>query len=546
MKRRKALVGILLSMLVLSACSFSNLKEENVVPENINTEETDSAVSYDTALIEDVFEPHMPAHQGIWQVSDYGNISYYYEFGAEDSGRRVRANEGNIEEFTYEVTDEENLVFHYDNRDEYAHFSFGDDGKHLVLTYKDYQQSLLWVSHGTLEDMGGLGLSFTAEDVTPFGCTLKYTQNGGYVTGEITEDKSFSIILHDEGDNEWGFTDYFGDEEQTFTIEKDSSGSLTLDWSSKIGILKPGEYVLAFNIKDVRNVGGDWDSFDYRVWFTVPDIDAEELIEKAVTTSGADRNDVRNYAAYDYDGDGYLEAFVFIGSETDEMWSTCSGTVWFVDDDNCESVQENESFFVYGNKVIDMVNVDGHIFAHTRVAYATSTVSYLYYVKDGNCRESEISGLGSFFKSDYTDGYSVSVSAYDYCLDYDEGKESEGLYTGHTWKHYYFYYDEETEDFKEYVGTPITESELASECGFDLVGDIRKEGYQIDDIFKRDNGVINVNYSKTSKGGGTVSVEYHNATYNVNTQRFADAWDSNANTWENSDFGGIYLSAITE
>ena len=304
--------------------------------------------------------------------------------------------------------------------------------------------------------------------------------------------------------------------------------------------------MLAFNIRDVRNVGGDWDSFDYRVWFTVPDIDAKELIEKAVTTSGAGSDDVRDYAAYDYDGDGSLEAFVFIGSETDEMWSTCSGTVWFVDDDSCESVQENESFFVYGNKVIDMVNVDGHIFAHTRVAYATSTVSYLYYVKDGNCRESEISGLGSFFKPDYADGYSISVSAYDYCLDYDEGKESEGMYTGHTWKHYYFYYDEEAEDFKEYVGTPITESELASECGFDLVGDIRKEGYQIDDIFKRDNGVINVNYSKISKGDGTVSVEYHNATYNVNTQRYADAWDSNANTWENSDFGGIYLRAITE
>ena len=296
------LAGILANMLVLSACSFSNTNEiEN------NTEEAlpESSSEDNTSIQEqeDIFKAEMPVHQGIWQVSDYGNISYYYEFDTDDSGRRVRANEGNIEEFTYEVTDEENLVLHYGDRDEYAHFSFGDDGKHLVLTYKDYQQSLLWVSHGTLEDMG---------------------------------------------------------------------------------------------------------------------------------------------------------------SETDEMWSTCSGTVWFVDDDTCETVQENESFFVYGNKVIDMVNVDGHIFAHTRVAYATSTVSYLYYVKDGNCRESEISGLGSFFKPDYADGYSVSVSAYDYCLDYDEGKESEGLYTGHTWKHYYFYYDEETEDFNEYVGTPITESELAS------------------------------------------------------------------------------------
>ncbi len=62
--------------------------------------------------------------------------------------------------------------------------------------------------HGTLEDMGGLGLSVIAEDVTPFGCTLKYEQNGGDVTGEITAEKSFSIILHDDGNDEWGFTDY--------------------------------------------------------------------------------------------------------------------------------------------------------------------------------------------------------------------------------------------------------------------------------------------------------------------------------------------------
>ena len=37
-----------------------------------------------------------------------------------------------------------------------------------------------------------------------------------------------------------------------------------------------------------------------------------------------------------------------------------------------------------------------------------------------------------------------------------------------------------------------------------VTGEIKKEGYQIDDIFKRDNGVINVNYSKTSKSSGIV------------------------------------------
>ena len=60
------------------------------------------------------------------------------------------------------------------------------------------------MSHGTLEDMGGLGLTFTVEDITPFGCTLRYSQSGGYVTGEITADNSFNLIVHSEEDDEWG------------------------------------------------------------------------------------------------------------------------------------------------------------------------------------------------------------------------------------------------------------------------------------------------------------------------------------------------------
>ena len=278
---KNKLVGvILIGMLILSACSYSNTKETEQNSVAASSEKSSEVLISTDQVLEDEFVAQMPVHSGIWKAADYGRTTYYYEFSDEYTGRRLGSIAGNVEEFSYEVNDSDNLVIHYADRDEYAHYSFGEDGKHLVLTYNDYQQSLQWMSHGTLEDMGGLGLSFIAEDVTPFGCTLKYEQNGGYVTGEITAEKSFSIILHDDGDNEWGVTDYFGDEDQNFTIEKDSSGNMTLDWSSKIGILKPGEYVLAFSIRDVRNVGGDWDSFDYRVWFSVPEIDAEDLIEK--------------------------------------------------------------------------------------------------------------------------------------------------------------------------------------------------------------------------------------------------------------------------
>ncbi len=546
--RRVVIGSILIGMLVLSACSFLGTKEQESGEES--TVVSDESVQESTAAIEDddLFEAGMPIHSGIWNAADYGVTKYYYEFGDNYDGRRMNPGVGMVEAFTYEVTSGDNLVIHYEDRDENAHFSFGDDGKHLVLTYQDYQQSLSWMSHGTLEDIGGLGLTFTVLDITPFGCTLEYAQNGGYVTGEITADNLFGIMkVHSEEEGLWGCSDYCGAEDETFVIDKDSSGSITIDWSGKLGMLTPGDYILQLRIRDIRNIGGDWDSFDYKVWFTVPENDGESLIEKAVSWAGADPSEARYSLVYDFDNDGSLEAFVFIGDEPDEMYSTCAGKVWYVDGDKCEMIKECDNFFVHGDKVIDMYPVGNTVVITLEEAYATETVSYLFTLKGGEWKESNISGIGHFFKPDYVSDYSLSVGEYDYCVDYEEGKEDEALYTGHTWKNYYFYYDEKIEDFREYIGKDISEEDLRAACGYNLAGEIRDEGYEVDNIIQRDNGIINVNYSKTAKGENKdISVEYHNATFNINNQKYAVPWDAKENDWENSDFGGTYLKAITE
>ena len=430
---RKKVVGtILIGKLIMSACSFSNSKEAEQNSVSASAEKSSELFISPDQTLEEEFNAQMPVHFGIWQAADYGRTNYYYEFSKEYIGRRLGANAGDVEEFSYEVNDGDNLVMHYADRDEYAHYSFGDDGKHLVLTYQDYQQNLQWMSHGTLEDMGGLGLTFTVKDITPFGCTLQYSQSGGYVTGEITADNYFSLIVQSEEDVEWGCTDYFGEEGQTFTIEKDSSGEIKIDWTSKLGMLVPGDYVLSFQIRDIRNVGGDWDSFDYRVWFSVSQNDGERLIEKVVAEAGADISDARYSVVYDFDSDGVMEAFVYLGDAPDE-YATCAGEVWYVDGDTCVKIKECGSFFVHGDKVIDMYPVGDSMVIELEEAYATSTVSYLFMMDNGEWKESAISGLGYCFKMDYVSDYCVSVSAYDYGGVYEEGKEEEALYTGHTW-----------------------------------------------------------------------------------------------------------------
>jgi hypothetical protein len=65
-------------------------------------------------------------------------------------------------------------------------------------------------------------------------------------------------------------------------------------------------------------------------------------------------------------------------------------------------------------------------------------------------------------------------------------------------------------------------------------------------MYKRPNGIINVNYALVTKDSGNVSEEYMNASYNAKTKVFVDVWGDGDNTWQASDFGGKYLPAISE
>ncbi len=276
-----------------------------------------------------------------------------------------------------------------------------------------------------------------------------------------------------------------------------------------------------------------------------PEDDESSFLSKAVAAANAKDEEVRDYLVDDFDCDGVVEAFVFIGGEIDEDWSACEGSLWFVSGENCENVHEYGSILVTDDKIIERYDVSDKSFVAVNDSYATSNVTYLFYVKDGKCKESSVSGRGAFFKPTYVDDYCVSVSAYDAFCDYEAGKEEEGMFTGHTWKNYYFFYDEATGDFAEYKGTPMTESELEEACGFDLAGEIQAEGYQFDNAIKRTNGIINVNYSKkTVDADGNGSIEYKNATFNETNHQFIDVWGDGDGSWQGSDFGGTYLESL--
>ena len=99
---KNKLVGvILIGILILSACSYSNTKETEQNSVAASSEKSSEVLISTDQVPEDEFVAKMPVHAGIWQAADYGRTNYYYEFSKGYTGRRLGANAGDIEEFSY-------------------------------------------------------------------------------------------------------------------------------------------------------------------------------------------------------------------------------------------------------------------------------------------------------------------------------------------------------------------------------------------------------------------------------------------------------------
>ncbi|MBR4579761.1 MAG: hypothetical protein IKO32_00840 [Lachnospiraceae bacterium] len=267
-KKRIGTIGIVLLIcsLILPGCTKQNdLGKPNTISE-VSSEEKTEVIS-ETDL--DGFEKSVPFHQGIWEARSYDRAIGWYEFSETYEGRKLDSNEGDAKAFTYETVDNQQVIFHFEEGEKVAEYRFGENGKIVTLTFEKDQITLFWISHGTLEDIGGLGLTFSVENVTPSGCTLICQQSGGYVSGDIVADKSFNLLMF--SGNSWVWSDLIGSPTETIDIQKESNTEWTLDWTSYRENLSPGRYYLCFQIRDVRNKGGDWDSYYYRVEFQIED-----------------------------------------------------------------------------------------------------------------------------------------------------------------------------------------------------------------------------------------------------------------------------------
>ncbi|MCR4907826.1 MAG: hypothetical protein K5985_03280 [Lachnospiraceae bacterium] len=272
----------------------------------------------------------------------------------------------------------------------------------------------------------------------------------------------------------------------------------------------------------------------------------DDFISKLSSEAKADRQDIRYSLVDDFDMDGKYEGFFFIGGDVDEEWGSCDGEVWFVNEGRAEKIHSTLAAAVNeDSNVFKIVEGADKNFAAFNEMYATSNVTYLFYADGDECKESEASGIGAEYIDEKTGDMVITFSAYDGCCDYEAGSD-EPMWTGHTWKPYYFYYDRNTGDFIEYEAQDISAKELSDILGTDLAGDLEGQGYVVDRMIRRNNGIINVNYSEVKNGAdGSKSITYRNATFDERTGDFENAWGDDETGVSASDFGGIYYLQIS-
>lgn len=231
----------------------------------------------------------------------------------------------------------------------------------------------------------------------------------------------------------------------------------------------------------------------------------------------------------DFDGNGEYEAFAFVGTTPveDDEWSTYEGEIWYVDNDECVCLEPFNGYY----NVLKCMDFGKRKYICFDQFYVTESPTTIYTVKDGAAVADTYSNIGNVYNVTGKD-FSISLSAYDTTYD----PSITGL-IGHSWKPYYFYYDEAKDAICEYGAHEISMEEAANLLPDDAMNTILSMNGTVTTCILRDNGILNVNYEISYENG---CIDYKNANYDTVNKRYLDAYGLGENSLSGSSFGGTY------
>lgn len=222
-----------------------------------------------------------------------------------------------------------------------------------------------------------------------------------------------------------------------------------------------------------------------------------DLRQKLTTEGNLKDDEIRLFHQEDFDNDGMDEAFALVALNNAEEYGDeqiVEGEVWFVSQNGCRNLLTSEGMgFNEKDRIIKLGNTKYVLFDDV---YATGRLTYAWYIAGGEAKEASFSKIGTVItKNDDKDQFRILDSSYDALYDPELGDK-----LGHTWKQYYFFYDERNNGICEYGGTDIEQSKAEYLCGIDIVGEFLPAGDKLDSLFYRSNGLAVMNYEHEEDG----------------------------------------------
>lgn len=213
-------------------------------------------------------------------------------------------------------------------------------------------------------------------------------------------------------------------------------------------------------------------------------LDEQSALEKLIAETAGNQEGctVQSPLFGDFDGDGKNELIAIYGNKeyaTSEDYFF--GKIWFASGNKAESIWDGDGWDWITPEIVISC---GDTFVKFERLYITGLNSVYCLIKDSTA---EIAAIPFYAMGFYPDGeYGDFRASYNPDEEYQRSEEIVA------YERYWFYYL--NGEFSEYGGRGITEKEFLEYDGAQAVLDeIAESGFDVKNILKRSNGIINVN-----------------------------------------------------
>lgn len=265
----------------------------------------------------------------------------------------------------------------------------------------------------------------------------------------------------------------------------------------------------------------------------------DTLRENVLLKSGLGEEAILLMDYDDYDGDGIYEAFVFCGESDDYSTGDIyySGNFWFVGVDQCIRLPER-----YGNgsgyRKIDGLMTLGasqkYLYYYSDYNF-TANISGIWTVKNGKPVEVNLPQTGQVvYRGEYNE-FELWADGYDHYYEPDGD-----LWTGHTWRPYFYHYDWQTGQPVPDEGEDLSPKELEEICGFDLAGEVEAEGYEVTAIVRwQPSDIVTINYTiPLDEEDPLPQITYENIIWDCEAKDYWRSREWGVTSWRNAGVGG--------